>query len=247
MEKKKPIMAMVPGGTGGIGREVVKMFLKNGTEVVVPTRGLKDDYSSVDEEAIVVKNNYYEDEDVKSLARTYDKVDTFVYCVGSFRGHKKISDFTYEDIDDKFKTNIRSFWNFLRHFVPLMREKGYGNVIAIGSLAAKRKEPYLGLSSWAKDGLASIIETLSNEESVNGIRANIIVPSIVDTAKERLIFPQDNQAYWLPASYIEELVEFLCYDARSRYLNGNRLECYVPNKKIVRAREENLINRGVNI
>ena len=240
-------LAVVPGGTGGIGSQVVRMFLKNDTKVLVPTTGMKDNNLPNHRHLTVKLCDYLEDKTVKQLAAKHQAPHFLVYCAGSFIGHKKVADLTDGDVMEKFESNIRGLWHFIRHFVPEMRELEKANVIGISSLAAEKRKPYLGLSSWAKVGTEIILQTLDNEESASGISANIIVPSIVDTEKEREVFSDDNPEFWMEDKSVADIVEFLCLNSAAKYIHGSRIKCYQPNPKKIKNREESLRSRGVDI
>lgn len=236
--------AIIPGGTGGIGSAVVNRLLKDDIRVVVPTR--QDGVDLPDDPLLTVEHiDYTVSENVARLAEQHDDADSVIYCAGSFEGHKKVSDFSDADVVSKFESNIRTLWHFLRAFLPVLREQDRGNVIAISSLAAEQHKPYLGLSTFAKQGMEAILKTVDNEESINGVNANIVVPSIVNTEKERRIFPNDDTDYFLPREEIADIIHAACYEDTTRYLHGTRIRCYVPNPNRLQGRKEALEKRGV--
>lgn len=248
-------LVIIPGGTGGLGAGIARRLAQWGDiDILIPSRGTKTRYrrnqSFTEKNITVVSCDYYKEKNVRKLAEEISKkyqIAALIYCAGSFHGHKEINSYTDDDVVEKFQTNIRSFMHFLRYLIPEMKRNKEGKVIAFGSLAASQHKPFLGLSIWAKNGLWSIIKTLSNEVSKDGINANMISPSIVDTPKERIIFPEDTGEYWLNTDDVAALVEFLCFDPAAKNIHGQNLEIYNPDPSVVKSREDNLRSRGVEV
>ncbi len=248
-------LIIIPGGTGGLGTSIARRLAQRGdVDILIPSRRTKTHYkrseSFVEKNIKIVECDYYKDKNVRKLARDLSKkyrILALIYCAGSFHGHKEMNAYTDDDVVGKFQTNIRSFMHFLRYLIPKMKRNKEGKVITFGSLAASQHKPFLGLSTWAKSGLWSIIKTLSNEVSKDGINVNMISPSIVDTPKERKIFPEDTGEHWLNTDDVAALVEFLCFDPAAKNIHGQNLEIYNPDPSVVESREDNLRSRGVKV
>lgn len=96
--KQKPETILVPGGTGQIGSEIVKMFLEQGAKVIIPSRSGK--YVSLTKKLLkkysdsvfLIKCNYCNDGETRNLVncieKKFDKIDALIYCAGMWSGHQ---------------------------------------------------------------------------------------------------------------------------------------------------------------
>lgn len=128
-----------------------------------------------------------------------------------------------------------------------MRKQRHGNIIVFGTASSPYSRPYSGLLDASKASLEAWIKIISNEGSPYGIRANMISLSVVDTPNERDVFPDDDARMWLQPGDVKGIVELLCYDERTRFLNGTTLYFYNPDFVYLNERKENLRKRGAKI
>ncbi len=242
-----PKRACIAGATGYIGSAITGAFLDAGIDVVAPSHSMQTDaLPEPDDAALYVEPcRYTESEgEVEELVRSYPNMDTLVYCGGSFIGHKPLGEFTLAEYDEKMRANLRGFHNLFSAMSDGMRERQYGNVVGIGSKVVDEEKPGLGLVSLAKAGVQRYVQEIATDYSVHGITANAIAPSIVDTPKERDIFPEGETEYWLPVEAVANEVLDLCMEPR--YKNGNVIEMYKPNPAFLTSHVKSLEERGVD-
>jgi NAD(P)-dependent dehydrogenase (short-subunit alcohol dehydrogenase family) len=77
--------------------------------------------------------------------------------------------------------NLTAPFRMLRRAVPPMVESGWGRVVAIASVAAKRGEPYIAAYTASKHGLLGLVRSAARELATTGVTVNAVCPAYVDT------------------------------------------------------------------
>lgn len=77
--------------------------------------------------------------------------------------------------------NLTAPFRCLRRAVPSMVERGYGRVVAVASVAAKRGEPYIAAYTTSKHGLLGLVRSAAAELARTGVTVNAVCPAYVDT------------------------------------------------------------------
>ena len=77
--------------------------------------------------------------------------------------------------------NLTAPFRMLRRAVPPMTDAGWGRVVAIASVAAKRGEPYIAAYSASKHGLLGLVRSAARELATSGVTVNAVCPAYVDT------------------------------------------------------------------
>lgn len=77
--------------------------------------------------------------------------------------------------------NLTAPFRLLRRAVPAMVEQGYGRVVAVASMAAKRGDPYISAYTASKHGLLGLVRSAAAELATTGVTVNAVCPGYVDT------------------------------------------------------------------
>lgn len=77
--------------------------------------------------------------------------------------------------------NLTAPFRLLRRAVPGMVEQGFGRVVAVASVAAKRGEPYIAAYTASKHGLLGLVRSAAAELATTGVTVNAVCPAYVDT------------------------------------------------------------------
>ena len=77
--------------------------------------------------------------------------------------------------------NLTAPFRMLRRAVPAMVEAGWGRVVAVASVAAKRGEPYIAAYTASKHGLLGLVRSAAAELAATGVTVNAVCPAYVDT------------------------------------------------------------------
>lgn len=235
-------VALVTGGSRGIGRAVVELFAQLGANVVV--NYLNDDRSAesaVQEainrgvDAISVKADVSQLKEAERLVGAavdrFSRLDILVCNAGIWEG-APVDEMSEEDWDRTLDLNLKGTWTVCRAAVPQMKEQRSGNIVVISSTAGQRGEA--GYSNYAasKGAQISFVKSLAAELGAWKINVNAVAPGWVDTDMTRADLGDDKQrasiARSIPIGAIatpEDIagpVAFLCTDW-ARHITGEVL------------------------
>jgi len=167
------LSAVVTGGSGGIGREVVRELRARGWKVTSLSRAEGCDVSD-------------EDQVVKAFA-ALDSLDSLIHCAAVLIKRPFI-EMSAHDWDEQLGAGLRGAFLCSREAFRLMRDRG-GSIVMVSSLsgvAGAEKFPGMAAYVAAKSGLAGLTEALAVEGRGLGIRVNAISPGSVDTEMLRI-------------------------------------------------------------
>jgi NAD(P)-dependent dehydrogenase (short-subunit alcohol dehydrogenase family) len=88
---------------------------------------------------------------------------------------------TDADWERMLALNLTAPFRMLRRAVPAMVERGFGRVVAVASVAAKRGEPYIAAYTASKHGLLGLVRSAASELATTGVTVNAVCPAYVDT------------------------------------------------------------------
>lgn len=119
---------------------------------------------------------------VAEAERRWGKIDILHYNVGVSvgGGDKPLSEFTEEAFDRISAINLRGPIMAAKHTIPVMRRQRSGVIINISSVAAREQYPYVAYKA-TKAALIAFTEQLAIQNAEYGIRANAILPGLMDT------------------------------------------------------------------
>lgn len=191
-------VAVVTGGSHGIGRAISEELGRNGCKVVVVARGqeqLDDTVRAISDqggEAVSVSADLTEFASyprmVAESEAAFGSPDIAIYAPvapppGAF------DDFTDEDFDRSYSYVVKGFAHFARAMVPGMKEKRWGRIITIGSGCGKVPARYsslhfhYALANTTRPAALGLSKTLSDELGSYGITVNTIPPGFIDTGE----------------------------------------------------------------
>lgn len=173
-------VALVSGGSGGIGSAVVRALQRAGATVASVDRpGLDAPDGAVsfpcdlaDPAAIASM--------IQDVAKRFTHLDVFVHCAGVARD-AVLWKMDPEDWNHVMRVNLDSAFHMLRGAVPLLRGAGAASVILVTSINGERGK--FGQANYAasKAGLIGLGRTAARELGAFGIRVNMIAPGMIDT------------------------------------------------------------------
>jgi NAD(P)-dependent dehydrogenase (short-subunit alcohol dehydrogenase family) len=167
------LIAVVTGGSGGIGRAVVSALTERGFEVTSLSRREGCDVSD-------------ENQVRKALGRL-PALDALVNCAAVLI-KRPFAELSTQEWDEQLGAGLRGAFLCSREAFRLMQERG-GSIVMVSSLsgvAGAEKFPGMAAYVAAKSGLAGLAEALAVEGRPMGIRVNAISPGAVDTPMLRI-------------------------------------------------------------
>jgi NAD(P)-dependent dehydrogenase (short-subunit alcohol dehydrogenase family) len=181
-------VAVVTGGSGGIGRGAAEVFLELGATVVLVGRTaghLQEARASLpaDADVVTVLGDLLDAahiEEVVSTARSLGGADILVNSVGTNR-RKPILEATPEDLDYLWQANMATVFATTQALVPQMVDKGYGKIINLCSIGSFMGLELKTMYAITKGALAQHTRSAAFELAQYGIRVNALAPGYVDT------------------------------------------------------------------
>lgn len=186
------MVALVAGGTSGIGYAAADVLLSGGAAVAVC--GLEDAQVRTAERQF--STTYGED---RVQARTVDvteedEVDRWVdQATSRFGGLDAVitaagvqtygtaADTDAEDFDRTLRVNVKGTYLVIKHAVPHLRRRGGGAVVAVSSVQAFVTQSGVAAYTASKGGVNALIRSVAIDEARHNIRANTVCPASVDT------------------------------------------------------------------
>ncbi|MBI4947013.1 MAG: acetoacetyl-CoA reductase [Bacteroidetes bacterium] len=239
-------VALVTGGTGGIGTAICECLYKNGFTVVANYRDFtkamkwreeakkwRDDQLKMGIDVKVVEGNVSDfkstEKMMKEISEKSGPVDVLVNNAGITRDaplHKMTPEQWYEVID----TNLNSVFNCSRLVVESMISKGWGRIINISSVNGQKGQFGQTNYSTAKSGMYGFSKSLALETAKKGITVNTISPGYISTSMVMAIKEEIREKIvaQIPAGRLgtpEELAKLVFYLASddARYITGANL------------------------
>ena len=178
----KDNVAVITGGTSGIGLKAAERFIAAGAQVVIS--GRKDGSEIADRiGATFVQCDVGNAESVEKLMQatvdTYGKIDIIVNNAGANFGYAPLMDSDLVDFDKNFAVNTKGVVHGIKFGVPRMNDGG--RIINISSMAGLQGAPYLSPYVASKWAVIGITRTAALELGARGIRVNAISPTSVNT------------------------------------------------------------------
>ena len=235
-------VAIVTGGSRGIGRAIVELLAELGARVVV--NYVSDEKSAQEAveaaagkgvEAISLQANVANLSEAQQLIDTtiehFKRVDILVCNAGIWEG-SAVENMTEELWDRTLDVNLKGTWSVCRAVVPQMKEQRSGKIVILTSTAGQRGEANYSNYAASKGGQIAFTKSLAAEVAEWGINVNAVAPGWVDTEMTRDALGDDVQRKQitdtiplreiaLPADIAAPVV-FLCSDW-ARHITGEVL------------------------
>ena len=213
--------AIVTGGTGGLGSAVTRRFLADGWRVVVPwVDASETDRLDAHDRLTLLQADLFDETSVADVvaAATADAAAPLaaaVNLVGGFAEGGRVHETPIEDFEAQFRLNLRPTYLVTAAALPHMLEHGNGSIVCVSTRAAVR--PFAGAAGYiaSKAAVLAFVDVLAAEYRKDGVRANAILPSIIDTPANRSANPDGNHQAWVKPEEIAAVIHFLCSDDAS--------------------------------
>ncbi len=233
MQELKGKMALITGGSRGIGKAIALALAEEGVNVAITGRneeklkavvqeieqkGVKSAYAVFD---ITSKTEVYGA--LEKLQKDFGKIDVLVNNAGiaAFGGILEMEDEKWEEI---VKTNLFGAYYVVKAVVPSMVERKTGDIINISSTAGLKGNAMTSAYSASKFGLIGMSESMMLELRKQNIRVTTLMPSTIasDMSKEVLKITDGNPEKVLqPEDFAELVVDLLKLNKRAMLANAS--------------------------
>ena len=231
-------VALVTGGSKGIGRGIAEALVAEGARVALTSRTA----SRAEEVAgeIGARGYGFDSDDLEAIGPLLDAVesdlgpiDIYIANTGGPPPGADPLGFTREQWEAAHRTLVLSPIAFIERLLPGMRSRGFGRVVAIGSMAVYEPIAYLQLSNAHRPGLVSAFKILARQSAGDGVTFNHVHPGAIATDRILANAPSREAAdasarERIPAQRLGEVEEvasaaiYLC-SVQAAYITGTSI------------------------
>ena len=216
-----PDLAVVMGATGGLGAAIVDAFARRGDRVIAVARSRAEVSQLASRYEVVTGDtaDLTSRPAVDDLWERIDRVGTPRWLVNATGGYRagKVVDSTPDDFTFMMDLNLGTAWWSCRAAARRMQAvsapSGGGCIVNISSRSALVAEPGAAAYAVAKAGVIKLTEVLATELKASGVRVNVVVPAIIDTAVNRQNLPEKLMQKAVAPAEIAAVIAYLCSDA----------------------------------
>jgi 3-oxoacyl-[acyl-carrier protein] reductase len=166
-----PRTALVTGGASGLGAASAARLRADGfTVTTLDLTGPADVTADVTDEAAL-----------REVAGRIGPVDVLVNSAGIVGANKPLLDTTTQEWQRVLDVNVLGIVNAMRVFVPGMRDRGWGRVVNLASMAGKDGNPNLSIYSASKAAVIALTKSAGKELATTGVLVNAIAPAVIAT------------------------------------------------------------------
>ena len=234
-------VALITGGTTGIGRDTAVLFAKEGAKVVITGRREAEGNETIrlvkaaGGDGIFVKGDVAKGADVQTFVQKtvekYGRLDVAFNNAGIEGKWQPLFDWTEEEFDQLMDINVKGVWLSLKYEIPQMLKQGGGGAIVnmssvAGLMGAAGASAYIA----SKHAVIGLTRTAALEGAKAGIRVNAVCPAVIETAMAERAFGDPEVNKWVLSQHplgrfgkpieIAEAVLWMCSDKAS-FMTGH--------------------------
>jgi NAD(P)-dependent dehydrogenase (short-subunit alcohol dehydrogenase family) len=135
-----------------------------------------------------------------------------VNLVGGFSAPGRVHETPIEEFETQYWLNLRPAYLCAQACLPHLIDAGGGAIVCVSTRAAVR--PFSGAAGYisSKRAVIAFVEALAVEYRDDGVRANAVLPSVIDTPGNRASQPDADTTKWVSPERIAGVIAFLCSD-----------------------------------
>lgn len=230
-------VAIVTGGTTGIGKEIALTLAQDGFDVVINyltyDESVKTEIESMGRKCMMIEGNVTSMEDMEKMTKevmdTLGRIDVLVNNAGITRDTLLIR-MSEEDFDSVIDVNLKGVFCTMKNIVPIMMKQKSGRIINISSVVGVHGNAGQVNYSASKAGILGMTKSLAQEVASRGILVNAVAPGFIatrmtdklnDAQKEHILNQIPLKRMGMPKD-IANAVAFLASDKAS-YITGQTL------------------------
>ena len=207
-------VVLVTGASGALGSGICEAFERAGATVHATDLVPPDDEDSLLDPHFAFHEADFTDEGdvervVSEVVETEGRLDALCNIAGMWQGGQPIDETDSDEFETVFDVNLKTMFLASKHAIPHLRESG-GAVVSVSAKSSLEGGEGDGPYRAAKAGIRLLTETIA-EENRGEMRANAIMPKVIDTPANREMLSGDPDD-WPTPDEIAHTVLFLCSD-----------------------------------
>src|SRR3954454_22938114 len=218
---------IVTGGTGGLGAAVTHALLEDGWRGGVPWYAERELERVREHERLELVQADLTDpaSAANVVASAGEGLGALVNLVGGFAMGGRVHETPGGEFEAQLRLNLRPAYLMCAAALPALLGAGGGAIVCVSSRAAV--QPFAGAAGYVtgKAGVLAFVDALHAQYRDDGIRANAIMPSTIDTTANRRSMPGADFDTWVKPEEIARVIEFLCSDD-ARVTSGVHVPVY---------------------
>jgi NAD(P)-dependent dehydrogenase (short-subunit alcohol dehydrogenase family) len=202
---------LIAGSSGGLGGAVIDVFRADGWRIVAPVRKPPEGRDGVE---------YVPGVDLADPAAVAEAVGraagdrarpltAVVNLVGGYAEGGRVHETPLADFEAQFAVNLRPAYVLAQAALPALVDAGGGALVFVSSRAAVA--PFAGAAGYvaSKASVNALAQAIAVEYRKDGVRCNVVLPSVIDTGKNRAAQPGADYSRWVPPAEIATVIRFL--------------------------------------
>jgi NAD(P)-dependent dehydrogenase (short-subunit alcohol dehydrogenase family) len=208
---------IVTGGFGVLGRAVAEAALQAGAFVAIPGRESAEKIPARENLFVLGGVDLTDFTAAKgaaeAVASRFGKIDGLANIAGGFRW-QTLADGDLSGWTDQFRMNLLTAVTATKAVLQYLRQS-HGAIVNVGSSWAGKAGAGFGAYAASKAGVLRLTESLAEEEKKAGVRVNAVLPTIIDTPRNRAEMPKADFSRWVKPEELAKVILFLLSDDAS--------------------------------
>ena len=216
-------VAIVTGGTGSVGRELLPLLVRRsfklGVTYLVPEEAtelesqLESGLDIADDELLLRRVDASDakamDKFVQEVVDAFGAPNVLVCLVGGWSGGRDVDETDDVRFDRMIDLNLRSSFNAVRAAIPHLKTQDWGRIVLMGSRHAIDTPSGQAAYNIAKAGVGALGRSVAAELSDTKVTCNVLLPSVIDTPTTRAALPYAEYVDWPKPEEIANVIDFL--------------------------------------
>lgn len=228
-------VVLITGATGELGQAVARAFAVQGDRLALTARREEGLAALAGALALPSARVFLYPADVtradqvnalvQAVVERWGRIDVLLNLAGGYQAGVPVAEMDEALWDHLLNLNLRSVFLVCRAVVPYMLRQGGGKIVNVAARAGLQGRAKASAYAVAKAGVIIFTQALAEEVKHAGINVNVVLPSILDTPRNRQENPQADFSKWVRPEQLAGVILYLCSEAASA-LHGASIPVY---------------------